>query len=100
MSMTLEQAKKVIRDDSAGLRLWVIAASVLTNISNSENVSDADLLACLKRPGPCKESASGLLHRRTGRPKTTVDPLNPYEGMITDPNDWNEFLERTEGAGK
>jgi hypothetical protein len=85
--MTLNDAKHIIRNDSAGFTKWVLAAGVLT--SAQESTLD-DLLACLKRSGLPAEMAATTLYVRTRRPRQD----NTIASIILDYDDWALYLKR------
>ena len=83
--MTIEQARKTIRDDSASFSAWVTAAGVLTS---KEETTFEDLLSCLDRKGLPAEMAATTLYVRTRRPTKDESPLS----LVLDSQDWREYL--------
>ncbi|MGD0769343.1 MAG: hypothetical protein ABSB42_14255 [Tepidisphaeraceae bacterium] len=84
--MTLDEARKIIRDRSASYPLHVEAAAVLASSKQSEI---GDLIRCLRLGGLPAETAATSLYTRTGR---------PYNGNIaefsTDAEEWSRYLAR------
>lgn len=83
--MNLDEAKKIIRDDSKQFSDWVLAAAVLTSSTQS---SLDDLVACLKRTGlPC-EMAATTLYVRTKRPRQD----ETIASIILDHDNWAAYI--------
>ncbi|MGA2441304.1 MAG: hypothetical protein ABSH08_10110 [Tepidisphaeraceae bacterium] len=84
--MTLDEARKIIRDRSASYALHVEAAAVLAGSRQSEI---GDLIRCMRLGGLPAETAATSLYARTGR---------PYSGNIaefsTDAEEWSRYLAR------
>ena len=85
--MTLEDAKKIIRDDSAGYASWAIATGVIFYEANRNHDLYEDLLKCLERGGPCSGSAALALYSHSGRSR----PEN-FLNNSRDPNEWRAYL--------
>jgi hypothetical protein len=83
--MTIEEAKRIIRDDSALPVDWVLAAAEL---SASRESSLEDLLVCLKRKGTIASGAATTLYVRTKRPIENDSP----ESFSMEYQDWFEYL--------
>jgi hypothetical protein len=67
VDMTIEEARRIIRDEGQRLSRQVKAATVLCGSPES---SLEDLLACRKHPDRMvSRPAATDLHRRTGRPE-------------------------------
>jgi hypothetical protein len=90
--MTIEEARRVIRDDSQRLSRQVRAATVLCGSPES---SLDDLLACLKRRDRMVfRPAAAELHRRTGRPEKD----DSVEFLVVDYQDWCGYLRERRNA--
>ena len=87
-SMTIEEAKQAIQNDTASFSAWVTAAGVLT--SSHESSLD-DLLSCLNRRGLPAEMAATALYVRTGRARK----CDTIESFVTDYADWADYLRKT-----
>lgn len=85
--MTLEDARKIIRDDAAQWSAWAEAAGVL---AQSHESSFEDLLECLKRRGLPAETAVCALYVRTKRPRKDKS----IASVVLDYNDWSDYLKR------
>jgi hypothetical protein len=84
--MTIEEARRVIRDDNQRLSRQVRAATVLCGSPES---SLEVLLACLKHPDRMvSRPAATELHRRTGRPEKD----DQTEFLVVDYQDWCDYL--------
>ena len=89
--MNIQEAKKVIRDDSVGPIGWGMAA--LTIASAETEVNDArslfgDLLICLNRGELASSIAVCALYGKTGR----TWPEKAFTG-VRDPEEWRKYLE-------
>jgi hypothetical protein len=84
--MEIEEAKRLIRDESITRPGWMWAAAVLSDPQNAGDVTIDDLLVCLRRPN-CGGAAALALYRRTGRPGG-----NEFETFSTDYEDWHSYL--------
>lgn len=84
--MTLQEARKIIRDQSASYSQQVEAAAALSSSKQSEI---GDLIRCLRLGGLPAETAATLLYARTGR---------PYSGHVADfstnAEEWSQYLAR------
>jgi hypothetical protein len=83
--MTLEEARRVVRDDSALPVDWFLAAA---EISSSRESSLEDLLVCLRRKGTIASGAATTLYVRTKRPRKD----DSVESFSMDYQDWLEYL--------
>ena len=84
--MTIEEARRIIRDEGQRLSRQVTAATVLCGSPES---SLEDLLASLKhRDRMVFRPAAAELHRRTGRPEKD----NSVEFLVVDYQDWCAYL--------
>ena len=81
--MTLQEAKKIVRDEDASLVDLAHAAAILTSSAAS---TFEDFVECLRRGGYCAEVGTAALYLRTGR--TRVE----YEEMEFDPQKWVIYL--------
>ena len=85
--MSIEGARRAIRDDTQRLFRQVSAATLLCGSPES---SVEDLLACLKHPDRMvSRPAAAELHRRTGRPEKD----DQTEFLVTDYQDGRNYLE-------
>ena len=95
--MNIDEAKKTIRDDSAGHIGWAMAASIL--VQNTPRDGDQtdffrDMLIALERGGVAGGAAVCALHGRTKRPW-------PEEiGGTRDANDWLRYLTQNDFLSK
>ena len=84
--MTLQEARQIIRDQTASYARQVEAAAVIASSKQSEI---GDLIRCLRLGGLPAETAATSLYARTGR---------PYSGhasdFSTDVVDWSQYLAR------
>ena len=84
--MTIEEARRIIRDETQRLSRQVRAATVLCGSPES---SLEDLLACLRHPDRMVyRPAAAELHRRTGRPEKD----DSVEFLVIDYRDWCDYL--------
>jgi hypothetical protein len=69
--MNLEEARKLIRNNTAGHTKWAIAAIIIEEETRREPLSSSaieDFLVCLSRGSAAASTALCALHGRTGRP--------------------------------
>ena len=85
--MTLDEARKVIRNDAAGYAAWAVATATIFYEANQNRHIYEDLLKCLERGGPCAGTASLALYSRSGRPRPESYLENSH-----DPNEWRAYL--------
>lgn len=83
--MTLEQAKRVIRDEKAD---FTESAHAATTIASSPDSTFEDLLICLRRNGYTASTAACALYVRTKRPRVP----DTIEGTVLDYDDWRNYL--------
>jgi hypothetical protein len=86
--MTVSEAQRTIRDEKSSLPGLMVAAMVLSDLKNADQVSYGDLLECLKCGPNCAGGASVALYERTGRPGGT--DITTYS---MDHEDWKSYLE-------
>jgi hypothetical protein len=94
---TVDEARKILRDDSAGHAKWALAMAVIgtafeisTEIGLEDKASPTafeDMLLGLKRGNLAASSAICLLHGATQRPW----PEEVF-GSSGDPKEWEEYL--------
>ena len=87
VKLDVQHAKKVIRDDTAGIPAWMWAAMRFAEPENRDKVTFNDLLMCLKRRGSPAASAALLLYQLTNRPGG-----NQFETRSLDYDDWLSYL--------
>ena len=85
--MNLEKAKKVIRDDNAGVPAWMLASAVISSPENQDISTYEDLLQCLRREGSCAGNAALALYSRTNRPGGAN-----FETFSRSLEDWQSYL--------
>jgi len=87
--MTIEEARRIIRDDSASRIGWLAATTVITaEESFSGTQSFMDYIYCLRRGSPCASSACITLYCRSQRP--LPDNVQDYSH---DANEWEDYLQ-------
>ncbi len=84
-TMTIDQARRVIRDDSASQVDRFIAAGVISSCSES---TLNDFLVCLKRGGTIASGAATTLYLRTKRPRKDCS----VTAFSIEYEDWYEYL--------
>jgi len=80
----LKTAKKLIRDDGAGLIGWQVAATV---IATDNRATLNDLFECLRRGKWTASTGAIALYRRTGRRRRRFE-------CITDIDDWKMYIKK------
>jgi len=88
--LDIEHAKRLIRDDAAGLVAWMWASIMFTKPENREKVTIEDLLACLKRRGSPAAGSAIVLYQLTGRPGGR-EPRT----FSSDCEDWRDYLSKS-----
>ena len=90
--MTIDEARRIVRDEGQRLSRQVKAATVLCGSPES---SLEDLLACLRhRDRMVFRPAAAELHRRTGRPEKD----DSVEFLVVDYQDWCDYLRARRSA--
>lgn len=89
--MDLIEARRVLRDDSAGKFGWAAAAAVIAQSLEdgkepSHNVAE-DMLLCLSREELAASTAVAVLHRMTKRPAQKG-------ASYRDAQEWRAFLSK------
>ena len=82
--MNVSKARAVLADPNSSFSDKFRATAFLTH---ADGVSFDCLIQCLSVGGVCTEMAAMRLHSLTSR-----DPTDEGVGLITDPEDWREYL--------
>ena len=85
VSMSLDEARRIIQEGSSPFPRLVMATAVLIS---SDQSTLQDLVACLKHKGLPAETAATALYSRTKR----LRPDDSLETVVTDYDDWVAYL--------
>ena len=89
--MNLNEARDILGDPESSFSDKYRATTFLTH---TEGVPLRDIVSCLRVGGVCTEMAAMRLHRLTARPLGGGDV-----GLITDAEDWAEYLRQNPKYG-